>query len=133
MLIQAGCLHPVHKSQQTPCPALPSRSARVPVSTLCSLQIAVPYDWRLPIPLMQKRDGFYTRLKREVELQHQLSEGIKAILVSHSYGATVTTTFLHWVRLCCSISLFKLGREPLSVWVDTVWVDTAVCTGLYAV
>lgn len=58
----------------------------------------MPYDWRLPIPLMQKRDGFFTRLKHEVELQHQLSDGVKPILVSHSYGAIVTTTFLHWVR-----------------------------------
>jgi phospholipid:diacylglycerol acyltransferase len=47
---------------------------------------------------MEKRDGFFTRVKTEVELQYQLSEGIKPVLVSHSYGATVTTTFLHWVE-----------------------------------
>lgn len=64
---------------------------------LC-LQIAVPYDWRLPIPVMEKRDGFFTRVKHEVELQYQLSKEIKPILVSHSYGATVTVTFLHWVE-----------------------------------
>jgi phospholipid:diacylglycerol acyltransferase len=48
--------------------------------------------------MMEKRDGFFTRVKTEVELQYQLSEGIKPVLVSHSYGATVTTTFLHWVE-----------------------------------
>jgi phospholipid:diacylglycerol acyltransferase len=61
------------------------------------LQIAVPYDWRLPIPVMEKRDGFFTRVKHEVELQYQL-QGIKPILVSHSYGAQVTVTFLHWIE-----------------------------------
>lgn len=34
----------------------------------------------------------------QVELQHQLSSGVQPILVSHSYGATVTVTFLHWVE-----------------------------------
>lgn len=48
--------------------------------------------------MMEKRDGFFTRMQREVELQYQLSKGIKPILVSHSYGATVTVTFLHWVE-----------------------------------
>jgi phospholipid:diacylglycerol acyltransferase len=46
---------------------------------------------------MEKRDGFFTRVKHEVELQYQL-QGIKPILVSHSYGAQVTVTFLHWIE-----------------------------------
>lgn len=69
-----------------------------PAADAAASQIAVPYDWRLPIPMMEKRDGFFTRVKTEVELQYQLSEGIKPVLISHSYGATVTTTFLHWVE-----------------------------------
>lgn len=38
---------------------------------------------------MEKRDGFFTRVKREIELQYQLSEGIKPVLLSHSYGGWV--------------------------------------------
>lgn len=33
-------------------------------------QVAMPYDWRLPIPVMESRDGFFTRLKNEIEIQH---------------------------------------------------------------
>jgi hypothetical protein len=39
--------------------------------------------------MMEKRDGFFTRVKNEVELQLQLSRGVKPMLVSHSYGAQV--------------------------------------------
>lgn len=35
-------------------------------SVVMPVQIAVPYDWRLPIPVMEKRDGFFTRVKHEV-------------------------------------------------------------------
>ncbi|KAF6256224.1 Lecithin:cholesterol acyltransferase-domain-containing protein [Scenedesmus sp. NREL 46B-D3] len=59
--------------------------------------LAVPYDWRLAIPVMQKRDGFFTRLKNEVELQLQ-QQHVKPVLVSHSYGATVTMAFFTWVE-----------------------------------
>jgi hypothetical protein len=68
-------------------------------------QVAVPYDWRLPIPVMQTRDGYFTRLKNEVELQLQ-QQHIKPVLVSHSYGALVTMAFMTWVE----------GQQP--GWVD---------------
>jgi hypothetical protein len=53
---------------------------------------------RLPIPWLEKRDGFFTRVKTETELQLQLSKGVKPFLVSHSYGCQVTFTFLTWVE-----------------------------------
>jgi phospholipid:diacylglycerol acyltransferase len=46
---------------------------------------------------MQTRDGYFTRLKNEVEMQLQ-QQHIKPVLVSHSYGATVTMAFLTWVE-----------------------------------
>ena len=48
--------------------------------------------------VMESRDGYFTRVKQEVEMQYQLSLGIKPVMVSHSYGATVTMAFLHWVE-----------------------------------
>lgn len=61
------------------------------------VQIAVPYDWRLPLGVMEARDGFFSRVKAEAELQARLY-GVKPVLVSHSYGAVVTVTFLDWVE-----------------------------------
>lgn len=48
--------------------------------------------------VMESRDGFFTRVKQEVEMQYQLSQGIKPIMVSHSYGAQVSIAFLDWVE-----------------------------------
>jgi len=60
--------------------------------------VAMPYDWRLPIPVMEQRDGWFTRVKNEAELQYQQSGGTKVVMVSHSYGACVTFAFLTWVE-----------------------------------
>ena len=38
---------------------------------LCA-QVGETYDWRLAVPLMQQRDGYFTRLKNRVEIMHQL-------------------------------------------------------------
>eukprot|EP00878_Enallax_costatus_P008458 GHUV01008840.1.p1 GENE.GHUV01008840.1~~GHUV01008840.1.p1 ORF type:complete len:707 (+),score=149.19 GHUV01008840.1:1658-3778(+) len=59
--------------------------------------VAVPYDWRLPLSVMESRDGYFTRVKQEVEMQYQLSQGIKPVMVSHSYGAQVALAFVDWV------------------------------------
>eukprot|EP00879_Flechtneria_rotunda_P012648 GHRR01013206.1.p1 GENE.GHRR01013206.1~~GHRR01013206.1.p1 ORF type:complete len:750 (+),score=225.44 GHRR01013206.1:937-3186(+) len=60
--------------------------------------VAVPYDWRLPISVMESRDGFFTRTKVEVEQQYKLSKGVKPVMASHSYGAQVVLAFLNWVE-----------------------------------
>lgn len=31
------------------------------------------YDWRLPIPVLEERDAFFSRAKAEIELQHSLA------------------------------------------------------------
>ncbi len=47
---------------------------------------------------MESRDGFFTRVRIEVELQYKLSKGIKPVMVSHSYGQAVVMAFLHWIE-----------------------------------
>lgn len=54
------------------------------------------YDWRLGYELMERRDGYFTKLKHAVEAHHQTS-GEKVVLVSHSMGGTVVYYFLQWV------------------------------------
>ena len=56
------------------------------------------YDWRLPLPALEARDAFFSRAKAEIELQRGLAGGVKPVVVSHSYGAVVFTTFLHWAE-----------------------------------
>ena len=59
------------------------------------LQIGVTYDWRLAVPNMEKRDGYFTRLKMVIEwarnvkdekvrncpILHQLSVDRLAVLI----------------------------------------------------
>jgi phospholipid:diacylglycerol acyltransferase len=61
-------------------------------------QTAMPHDWRLPIPMLEDRDAWFTRTKTEIEMQVTKAGGAKAVLVSHSYGAIVTFAFLTWVE-----------------------------------
>ena len=35
-------------------------------------QIGETYDWRLGVPNLEVRDGYFTRLKRSIEITHQL-------------------------------------------------------------
>ena len=55
----------------------------------------MPYDWRLPLAQLQKRDGYFSQLRAAAELQREL-HGEKALLVSHSFGGVVTFQFLQW-------------------------------------
>jgi phospholipid:diacylglycerol acyltransferase len=54
------------------------------------------YDWRLGYDMMERRDGFFTKLKMQVE-GHYITTGEKVVLVSHSMGGTVVNYFLQWV------------------------------------
>ncbi len=49
----------------------------------------MPYDWRLSLPVMQQRDGYYLRMKATIEVMVAM-EGEKAVLISHSMGGIVT-------------------------------------------
>lgn len=34
----------------------------------CGLQVTEPYDWRLALPNLEKRDAYFTRLKARIEV-----------------------------------------------------------------
>lgn len=55
------------------------------------------YDWRLAYPILEKRDGYFTKLKMKVEFFHKTT-GKKVVLASHSMGGNVVHYFLAWVE-----------------------------------
>jgi len=54
------------------------------------------FDWRLGYRNLEKRDGYFTKLKYTIEAHHETT-GEKVVLISHSMGGTVTHYFLQWV------------------------------------
>lgn len=55
-----------------------------------------PYDWRLSFPMVEKRDGYLTKLKYKIESMHKAS-GMKVVLTTHSMGAMLVHYFFAWV------------------------------------
>jgi len=55
-----------------------------------------PYDWRLAFPMLEERDGYFSRLKSTIENMHK-TNGRKVVLTSHSMGALVVHYFFAWV------------------------------------
>ncbi|CAI4050377.1 phospholipid:diacylglycerol acyltransferase SKDI_14G3280 [Saccharomyces kudriavzevii IFO 1802] len=55
------------------------------------------YDWRLAYLDLEKRDRYFTKLKEEIELFHQLS-GEKVCLIGHSMGSQIIFYFMKWVE-----------------------------------
>jgi len=56
----------------------------------------MPYDWRLATPMLEKRDGYFTKLKAQIEAMYEASGGTKVVLTSHSMGALVVHYFFAW-------------------------------------
>ena len=54
------------------------------------------FDWRLGYRNLEKRDGYFTKLKHTIEAHYETT-GEKVVLISHSMGGTVTYYFLQWV------------------------------------
>jgi phospholipid:diacylglycerol acyltransferase len=71
------------------------------------------YDWRLPFPLLEQRDGYFTTLKCRIEAMHQ-SSGRKIALITHSMGALVVHYFFHWVTRSAKLGGGGGGKD----WVD---------------
>ena len=59
--------------------------------------IAAAYDWRLAYLDLERRDKYFTKLKQQIELTHELS-GFKTVLIGHSMGAQIVFYFLKWVE-----------------------------------
>ena len=49
------------------------------------MQIGETYDWRLGVPNLEVRDGYFTRLKHRIEITHHLNHE-KASLCSVAAG-----------------------------------------------
>ncbi|KAF4317751.1 hypothetical protein JM18_007477 [Phytophthora kernoviae] len=56
------------------------------------------YDWRLMPYLLEKRDGYFTKLKYSIEMARESAKGRKVMLVTHSYATQVIFHFLKWVE-----------------------------------
>lgn len=55
------------------------------------------YDWRLTYMDLERRDGFFSKLKAQIEMSKQLN-GKKSVLVGHSMGSQVIFFFFKWVE-----------------------------------
>lgn len=55
------------------------------------------YDWRLGYPDLERRDGYFSKLKATIETNKVLT-GEKTSLLAHSMGSQVTFYFLKWVE-----------------------------------
>ncbi|KAI5955688.1 LRO1 [Candida jiufengensis] len=59
--------------------------------------ISAAYDWRLTYLDLEKRDGFFSKLKFQIEMSKKTT-GQKSVLVGHSMGSQVIFYFLKWVE-----------------------------------
>lgn len=55
------------------------------------------YDWRLGYPDLERRDGYFTSLKLQIE-EAKNHTGEKVVLVGHSMGSQVIFYFLKWAE-----------------------------------
>lgn len=55
------------------------------------------YDWRLAYQDLERRDGYFSKLKATIELNMKHT-GEKTVLTSHSMGTQVAFFFLKWVE-----------------------------------
>lgn len=54
------------------------------------------YDWRLSFQKLEERDGYFTKLKHNIEAMKE-STGKKVVLAAHSMGSNVMIYFFSWV------------------------------------
>lgn len=59
--------------------------------------ITASYDWRLAYLDLEKRDGYFSKLKAQIEVNKHLT-GAKTTLVGHSMGSQVIYYFMKWVE-----------------------------------
>ncbi|CAI5758755.1 unnamed protein product [Candida verbasci] len=59
--------------------------------------ISAAYDWRLLYIDLERRDGYFTKLRTHIELTYKMT-GQKSVLVGHSMGSQVIFYFLKWLE-----------------------------------
>lgn len=55
------------------------------------------YDWRLAYLDLERRDGYFSKLKAQIELSNRLNNK-KTVLMGHSMGSQIIFFFLKWVE-----------------------------------
>lgn len=56
------------------------------------------YDWRLSYRKLERRDRYFTHLRRNIEVLVE-TQGEKVVVIGHSMGAQVWLYFMQWVSL----------------------------------
>lgn len=79
---------------------------------------AFPYDWRVAIPKLEERDGYFTSLMDGIE-QLVAAQGHPAVLLAHSMGCRVAHYFTHWV-VSSPAGVARGGREWLDKYVNSL-------------
>lgn len=59
--------------------------------------LSASYDWRLAYLDLEIRDGYFSKLKTQIELTYKLT-GEKSTLIGHSMGSQVIFYFTKWVE-----------------------------------
>ncbi|ODV61219.1 phospholipid:diacylglycerol acyltransferase [Ascoidea rubescens DSM 1968] len=59
--------------------------------------INAAYDWRLSYLDLERRDGYFSKLKHQIEYQMK-TNGHKSVLIGHSMGSQVIYYFMKWVE-----------------------------------
>lgn len=59
--------------------------------------LSASYDWRLAYLDLERRDGYFSKLKQQIELAKKMS-GQKTYLIGHSMGSQVILYFMKWVE-----------------------------------
>ena len=59
---------------------------------------AAPYDWRLAIPYLEKRDGYFSNLMATIVDLHKNNANKPVVVMTHSMGCKVAHYFLNWVK-----------------------------------
>lgn len=59
--------------------------------------VSAAYDWRLAYLDLERRDGYFSKLKLQIEVHYKLN-GEKSTLIGHSMGSQVVFYFLKWVE-----------------------------------
>lgn len=55
------------------------------------------YDWRLAYIDLERRDGYFSKLKSQIELSNKLNKK-KTVLMGHSMGSQIIFFFFKWVE-----------------------------------
>jgi len=73
---------------------------------------AVPYDWRIPPPILEKRDGYFTKTMERIEKMYADNGNTPVVLLCHSMGCKTGHYLLNF-------ALGMKGREWIDQYVHT--------------